>query len=141
MKDIEFDLPPKAAPDVVARRNHVADEVCRALAGAGLPVRRGDLDGGSSGTPGAVVHVDPLADGGGVYVDWETGDELRTAAMELFAKGIDYADPPQVVRHNRDVHAFMQEALSGILASAGFEVGKPDPHTHGSAVSVKGGRP
>ncbi|MFE5712512.1 hypothetical protein ACFQ7J_17100 [Streptomyces sp. NPDC056501] len=140
MNDPEFDLPPHAPPEVIAEWNDLADGVCRELARAGLPARRGDLDGGSQTGPGAEVHVDPMADGG-VYVDWEAGAELRTPALELFAKGIDYADPPPVVRHHRNVHAFMRDALTGILASAGFQVEEPDPHTHGSAVHVKGRRP
>ncbi|MEU3687470.1 hypothetical protein [Streptomyces narbonensis] len=43
--------------------------------------------------------------------------------------------------HHRTVHEAMQGALSAILASAGFQVGKPDPHAHGSAVYVQGLRP
>ncbi|MEU2243976.1 hypothetical protein ABZ572_31780 [Streptomyces sp. NPDC018338] len=136
MNDVGFDLPPKAAPEVVAGWNDLADRVCGELARAGLPAHRGDRDAGPQNRPGADVHVDPLADGG-VFVDWRTDEELTAAVVELFAKGIDYADPPPVVRHHRDVHQFMQEALLGILASAGFQVEKPDPHTYGSAVYVK----
>ncbi|MFD0150873.1 hypothetical protein ACWGQ4_30280 [Streptomyces sp. NPDC055721] len=140
MNDPEFDLPPKAAPEVVAAWNDLADRVCRELVRAGLPARRGDLGAGPQAGPGAEVHVDPLADGG-VYVDWETGAELRTTAIDLFAKGIDYADPPPAVRHYNKVQKLMQGALLGILASAGFQVDKPDPHTYGSAVYVKDLRP
>ncbi|MET9537203.1 hypothetical protein ABZY16_06805 [Streptomyces sp. NPDC006553] len=140
MNDIEFDLPPKAPPEVIAERNAVADEVCRALAGAGLPVHRGDVGGGPLREPGADVHVDPLVEGG-VYVDWRADTELRTTAADLFAKGIDYADPPPVVRHFENVQNSMQKALLGILASAGFQVEESDPFTHGSAVYVKGLRP
>ncbi|MFF8834894.1 hypothetical protein [Streptomyces sp. NPDC015130] len=140
MSDPEFDLPPQAAPEVIAGWNDLADGVCRELTRAGLPARRGDLDGGPQFRPGAEVHVDPLADGG-VYVDWETDAELRIPALELFAKGIDYADPPAVVRHHRNVHAFMRDAMTGILASAGFQVEEADPHTHGGALYVKGRRP
>ncbi|MCX5225928.1 hypothetical protein ABZY16_32285 [Streptomyces sp. NPDC006553] len=139
MKDIEFDLPPKASPDVIAEWNHLADRVCRELARAGLPAYRGDLDGGPQDGPGAEVHVDPLADGG-VYADWRADGELTTAAVELFARGIDHTDPPPIVRHHRDIHQFMQEALLGILASAGLQVEKGDPHL-GIAVHVKGLRP
>ncbi|MFF8512727.1 hypothetical protein ACF064_32110 [Streptomyces sp. NPDC015492] len=140
MNDPRFDLPPQAAPDVIAEWNDLADQVCRELARAGLPARRVDLDGGVLERPGADVHVDRILEGG-VYVDWRADAELRTAALELFEKGIDYADPPPVVRHHRDIHKIMQGALLGILASAGFQVDKPDPHAHGSAVYVKGLRP
>lgn len=140
MKGPEFDLPPLAPPDVVAGWNELADRVCRELARAGLPARRADLDADPLDRPGADVHVDRILDGG-VYVDWVTDAELRTAAVELFAQGIDYADPPPVVLHHRTVHEAMQGALSAILASAGFQVGKPDPHAHGSAVYVQGLRP
>ncbi|MFJ2933547.1 hypothetical protein ACIO8G_12310 [Streptomyces sp. NPDC087219] len=136
---MEFDLPPKAAPEVIAGWNHLADRVCRELARAGLPAYRGDLDGGPQGGPGAEVHVDPLADGG-VYVDWRPEGELTTAVVAIFARGIDYTDPPPIVRHHRDVHQFMREALLGILASAGFQAEKGDPHL-GIAVHVKGLRP
>ncbi|MFF0478597.1 hypothetical protein [Streptomyces sp. NPDC004284] len=140
MNEPRFDLPPQATPEVVAEWNDLADKVCHELTRAGLPACRGDVEGGPPRRPGAVVHVDRMADGG-VFVDWETGDELRTAAGELFAKGIDYGNPPPVVRHHRDVHQFMQDALLGILASAGFQVEVPDPHTYGSAAYVKGLRP
>ncbi|CAM5547266.1 hypothetical protein GCM10010222_26530 [Streptomyces tanashiensis] len=90
-------------------------------------------------SPGAEVRVDPLADGG-AYVDRRTDGKPTTAAVELFARGIDPADPPPVVRHHRDVHPFMQEALPGILASAGFQVEKGDPRL-GIAVRLKGLRP
>ncbi|MET4927430.1 hypothetical protein P3L51_34570 [Streptomyces sp. PSRA5] len=136
-----FDLPPKAPPDVVAGRDALADEVCLALARAGLPVHRGDLAGGPNGAPGADVHVDPLAEGGGVFVAWDTDTELRTAALDLLAKGIDFSDPPPALRHHQAVHDCMRAALLGILHSAGFQVEEPDRHTYGSAVRVKGLRP
>ncbi|CAM5426954.1 hypothetical protein [Streptomyces tanashiensis] len=139
MSESMFDLPPKAPPELLAEWSDLADRVCRELALAGLSARRGDLDGGRPVGPGVAVHVDPFADGGsGVYVDWRTDEELTTAAVELFEKDIDFTDPPPLVRHHRDVHRFMQEALLGILASAGFEVEVPDPHTYGSAAWVKG---
>ncbi len=131
---------PKAAPEVVAGRNDLADEVCRELLRAGLPARRSDLEGDPPDGSGADVHVDPLARGG-VYVDWRTGTELRTTAVEIFAKGIDYTNPPPVVRHYENVQKLMGNALLGILASAGFQVEEADPHTHGSAVRVTGRRP
>ncbi|MFF7439061.1 hypothetical protein [Streptomyces sp. NPDC008122] len=140
MRDNEFDLPPKATPEVLADWNDLAERVCCELARAGLPARRAGLEGGALERSGADVHVDRIREGG-VYVDWRTNAELRTAAIELFEKGIDYADPPPVVRHHRDIHKIMQGALLGILASAGFQVEKPDPHAHGSAVYVKGLRP
>ena len=133
-----FDLPPLAPPEVLAAWDDLADRVCHELTRAGLPARRGDRDeGGPLSAPGADVHVDRLADGG-VHVDWATGDELRTAALELFARGVDFDNPPPLLRHHRTVHAHMRAALSGILASAGFEVAEPDPHTYGTAVHVKG---
>lgn len=140
MTDHGFDLPPEAPPEVTAERNALADVVCRELARAGLPVHRGDLDGDPHGKPGAKVYVTPHVDGG-VFVDWETDAELRTAALDLFAKGIDYSDPPPVVRHHNTVLKNMQDAVLSILASAGFQVDEPDGHTHGSLVRVKGFQP
>ncbi|MFG2952017.1 hypothetical protein [Streptomyces adustus] len=136
MTEPEFDLPPKATPEVVAERNTLADEVCRELTRAGLPVHRGDLDVGAQKRPGARVYVEPFVEGG-VYMNWHTDAELSTAAIELFGQGIDYANPPQVVRHHSTVLKHMQAALMGILASAGFEVEEPDRHGHGSMVHVK----
>jgi hypothetical protein len=136
----EFDLPPKASPEVVAERNALADEVCRELGRAGLSVHRGDLSGGEQQKPGARVHVAPFVEGG-VYVNWCTDAELSNAALDLFAQGIDYSNPPPVVRHHNDVLTHMQAALLGILTSAGFEVEEPDRHGHGSMVHVKGFRP
>ncbi|MFI1416647.1 hypothetical protein ACH4VX_01430 [Streptomyces sp. NPDC020731] len=140
MTEYEFDLPPKAPPEVIAEREELADEVCREPARAGLPVHRGDLSDKPRSKPGADVHVESFEDGG-VYVDWGTADELREAALELFAKGIDYADPPPVVLHHKNVHDCMRDALVGILASAGFQVEEADGFTHGTAVHVKGLRP
>lgn len=140
MTEPEFDLPPKAPPEVVAERNTLADEVCRELALAGLPAHRGDLGGGTRKRPGARVYVEPFVEGG-VYVNWHTDAELSAAALELFAKGIDYADPPPVVRHHSTVLKQMRAALLGILTSAGFEVEEPDRHGHGSMVHVKAFRP
>ncbi|WP_369143961.1 hypothetical protein [Streptomyces sp. R44] len=137
MNEPRFDLPPEAPPELVAEWNELAARVCHELVQAGLPARRADLGDAPWGRPGADVHVDRLLDGG-VYVNWRTGEELRTVALELFEQGIDYEDPPPVVRHHRDVHQFMQDALLGILASAGFQVEVPDPHAHGSAVHVRG---
>ncbi|CAM5242948.1 hypothetical protein SALBM311S_11245 [Streptomyces alboniger] len=141
MPEPEFALPPKVPPNIVAERNALADEVCRELARAGLPAHRGDLDGGAGGDapkkPGARVHATPFVEGG-VYVNWGTDAELRDAALDLFAQGIDYANPPPVVRHHNTVLNHIQAALMGILTSAGFEVEEPDRHGHGSMVHVKG---
>ncbi|EDY54886.1 MULTISPECIES: hypothetical protein [Streptomyces] len=140
MTEPKFDLPPKAPPEVVAERDALADEVCRELARTGLPVHRGDLDDSAEKRPGARVHVTPFVDGG-VYVNWTTNAELRDTALDLFAQGIDYADPPPVLRHYNSVLQHMRAALSEILASAGFEVTEPDRHGHGSMIQVKGFRP
>ncbi|MEV7563978.1 hypothetical protein [Streptomyces tanashiensis] len=138
MSESMFDLPPKAPPELLAEWSDLADRVCRALTRAGLPARRGDRGGGPAGS-GADVHVDPFADGGGgVYVDWRTDAELTTAVVEVMEGRVDFTDPPAVVRHHRNVHRFMGEALVGILDSAGFQVEVPDPHTYGSAAYVKG---
>ncbi|MFD4699522.1 hypothetical protein [Streptomyces niveus] len=139
MTENGYGVPPKATPDIIAERGALADDVCQALARAGLPVHRGDLGDGPHGGPGAEVHVDPLAEGG-VFVDWNTDTELSDAALDLFAKGIDYSNPPPVVRHHQAVHDRMRVALLGILASAGFQVEEPDRHTYGSAVLVRGHR-
>ncbi|MEV7995372.1 hypothetical protein AB0O67_26780 [Streptomyces sp. NPDC086077] len=140
MTDQGWDLPPKAAPEVVAERDALADKVCRELLRAGLPAHRADRDNDAHSQPGAAVHIEPFLEGG-VYVDWETDEELRDTALDLFAQGIDFTAPPDVVRHHEEVLRRMQEALMGILASAGFEVEEPDRHGHGSMVRVKETRP
>lgn len=140
MAEPEFAPHPKAPPDVIEERRKLAERVHRELERAGLPVYRGDLDDGLHRRPGADVHVEPFVEGG-VYVDWRTDAELRDAALDLFAEGIDYANPPPVVRHHKTVLNHMQAALLGILTSAGFEVEEPDRHGHGSMVQVKGSRP
>ncbi|MFS4105598.1 hypothetical protein [Streptomyces sp. PD-S100-1] len=139
MTEQEFDLPPRAPSSVVAERNRLADEVCQELALAGLPVHRGDLDGSSQDRPGADVHVTPFIEGG-VYVDWVTDAAFRDAALEIFAKGIDYSDPPQIVRHHKTIHDSMRSAILRILDSAGFQAEEPDRHAHGSLIQVKGRR-
>ncbi|WP_406228501.1 hypothetical protein [Streptomyces anthocyanicus] len=139
MTEHAFDLPPKASPAVLVERNALADEVCRELARSGLAAYRADLEEGGP-RPGAAVHVDPGLDGG-VFVDWRTEAKLRDAALMLFARGIDYANPPAVVLHHKNINDRMQVALLAILDSAGFRVEEPDGHAYGSAVYVAGRRP
>ncbi|KUM70920.1 hypothetical protein [Streptomyces curacoi] len=137
MTESEFDLHPKASPEVIKERQALAERVCRELQRAGLPVYRGDLSGEPHSRPGVDVHVAPFLEGG-VYADWRTEAELRDAALDLFSQGIDYSKPPPIVRHHKTVLNHMQAALLGILTSAGFEVEEPDRHGHGSMVHVKG---
>ncbi|QES05010.1 hypothetical protein DEJ44_04895 [Streptomyces venezuelae] len=60
-------------------------------------------------------------------------------AIALFEKGIDDADPPPVVRHHQDVHHIMR--VRGSESSLRrFQVEKPGPFRHGSAVYVWGRR-
>ncbi|MFB8348731.1 hypothetical protein [Streptomyces niveus] len=132
-----FDLPPTAPPDVLVRRNALAEDTCRALAQAGIPVFRGDLGDKSEGMPGAEVHVDPLVVGG-VLVEWNTEAGLTTAAVDLLAGGVDPSDLPHAIRHHETVHVCMRDALLGILTSAGFQAEKADEHTYGTAVFVTG---
>ncbi|MEU3186665.1 hypothetical protein ABZ707_21040 [Streptomyces sp. NPDC006923] len=140
MSEHRFDLPPKAPAEVIAQRSALADEACRALAQAGIPVHRGDLGGESQGRPGAEVHVDPLVIGG-VLVEWNTEEELRTAALNVPPDELDPSDLPYAIRHFGTVHSSMRDALLGILTSAGFQAEKTDGHTYGTAVFVKGFRP
>ncbi|MFJ6084155.1 hypothetical protein ACIQI8_22400 [Streptomyces sp. NPDC092369] len=131
------DPPPKASPEIVEERRALAERVCRELRLVGLPVHRRDLTGDPDILPGVDVHVTPFVDGG-VYASWRTDAELRDPALDLFARGIDYADPPPVVRHFSNVLDHMQAALMGILTSAGFEVEAPDRHGFGTMVLVTG---
>ncbi|GAA2998014.1 hypothetical protein [Streptomyces fulvorobeus] len=135
-----FDLPPKAPPDVIGQRDALAVEACRALAQAGIPVYRGQLGEEPGGRPGADVHVDSLATGG-VLVEWNTQEELATAAADLLESGVDPSDLPHVIRHYETVQTCMRDALLCILASAGFHVEEADMHAYGSAVHVKGYTP
>ncbi|SBV05256.1 hypothetical protein YW5DRAFT_02806 [Streptomyces sp. Ncost-T6T-1] len=137
MSEYGFGLLPKAPPDVIAQREGLADEACRALVRAGIPAYRGNLDEDSGGRPGAHVRVDPLADGG-VLVDWNTQGELAAAAVNSLERGVDPAHLPQEIRHYEAVQTCMRGAVLGILASAGFQVEEADAHSFGSAVRVKG---
>ncbi|WP_329255957.1 hypothetical protein OG223_31810 [Streptomyces sp. NBC_01478] len=140
MTEPRFDLPPKAPPEVVEKRQALAEQVCRELRLVGFTVYRGDLTGGPHYLPGVDVHVTPFVDGG-VYADWHTDAELRGPALELYARGIDYANPPPALRHYQTVLGQMRAVMTAILASAGFEVEEPDGHAHGSMVQVTGFRP
>ncbi|MFE2281036.1 hypothetical protein ACFXAE_28185 [Streptomyces sp. NPDC059454] len=139
MAEYEFDLDPKSPPEVIAARNALADEVCRELTRSGLPVYRADLENDREKRPGAAVHVDPLVDGG-VFVNWRTETELRDSTLELFAKGIDYTNPPSVVLHHKTINDCMRVAVLAILTSAGFTAEEPDGHTRGSMLHVTGRR-
>ncbi|MFF8444367.1 hypothetical protein ACF07U_26290 [Streptomyces californicus] len=61
MSQHDFDLPPKAAPDVMRRRAELAGKSRDALKQTGLPVCWEDSSEGESGVN---VRVDHLADGG-----------------------------------------------------------------------------
>ncbi|MGX1475012.1 UNVERIFIED_CONTAM: hypothetical protein RKD50_003820 [Streptomyces canus] len=122
MTEPEFDLRdlhPKASPEAVAERQALAERVCRELRHAGLPVHRADLGGGPRSRPGVDVHVTPFIDGG-VYVNRSTDAELRDAALDLFAQGIDYANPPPLLRHYNAVLKHMQAALPSMIQVTGF---------------------
>ena len=137
MTDPGFDLPAKVPLEVVAERDALADKVCRELARAGFPVHRGDRGRPAPRRSGARVYVEPFLEGG-VYVNWHTDAELRDAALDLFAQGVDHLNPPPVLRHYNTVLTHMRAALLVILASAGFKVEEPDRHGHGSMVHVTG---
>ncbi|MFF7361339.1 hypothetical protein [Streptomyces sp. NPDC008125] len=136
MTEHGFDLPPKAPPEVVARRDAQADEVCRALARAGIPVYRAGFGGDVEERAGAEVHVDALVVGG-VLVEWNTATELTEAAVNLLAGGVDPSALPDAIRHFETVHAGMRRALLEILVSAGFPAEQADPHTYGAAILVR----
>ncbi|MFF4942767.1 hypothetical protein [Streptomyces rubiginosohelvolus] len=137
MSGNNFDLPSKATPEVIAQREQLADEACRALVRAGISAYGEKLDEDSGGRPGAHVRVDPLADGG-VLVDWNVQAELTAAAVDLLERGVDPSHLPWEIRHFETVQTCMRDAVLGILASAGFQVEKADAHSYGSAVQVKG---
>ncbi|MFI7287695.1 hypothetical protein ACIBRY_13765 [Streptomyces anulatus] len=137
MSEHGFDVPPKAPPDVIGRREALADAACLALDRAGIPAHRGDLGEDSADRPGADVQVDPLADGG-VLVEWNTREELATAAVNLLESGVDPSNLPHTIRHYETVQTCMRDALLRILASAGFQAERADEHTFGSAVRVTG---
>ncbi|MPY32541.1 hypothetical protein FNH09_15055 [Streptomyces adustus] len=139
MTEPKFDMHPKASPEIIEERQALAEYVCRELRRAGFPVYRRDLSGDPHRQPGVDVHMTPFVDGG-VYANWSTEAELRDAALDLFAQGIDYSNPPPIVRHHNTVVHLMQAALLGILTSAGFEVEEPDSHGHGTMVRVTGRR-
>ncbi|WP_409062442.1 hypothetical protein [Streptomyces sp. SYP-A7185] len=133
MAEHEVDL--TASPEVLAQRNQLAEETCRSLAQAGIPVHRSGPGGGPQEMPGAEVHVESAADGG-VLVEWNTGEELTTTAASLLEGGVDPSNPRYALRHYSTVHVCMRDALLKILASAGFTVEEADPHSYGDAVIV-----
>ncbi|MFC7220794.1 hypothetical protein ACFQLX_21925 [Streptomyces polyrhachis] len=115
----------------------LANKACHVLMQAGIPARRGDIEGGVKGGPGAEVRVDnPSASG--VLVEWNTGEELKVAAVNSLASGVDPLDLPYEIRHFETVHRSMRGAILEILSSAGFDVEEADGHAHGTAVYVKG---
>ncbi|MFJ9110046.1 hypothetical protein [Streptomyces sp. NPDC102283] len=140
MSEHGFDVPPKAPPEVIGRRDALAEAARLALVRAGIPAHRAELGEGPAGRPGADVQVDPLADGG-VLVEWNTREELATEAVNLLESGVDPSNLPHTIRHYESVQTCMRDALSSILASAGFQVERADEHTFGSAVRVTGFTP
>ncbi|MEU5134663.1 MULTISPECIES: hypothetical protein [Streptomyces] len=134
MSQHDFDLPPKAAPDVMRRRTELAGKARDALKQTGLPVCREDSSEGESGVN---VRVDHLADGG-VLVEWNTREEFTSEIVEILASGVDPSNLPQEVRHYENVQTCMRETILNILASAGFDVERADAHSYGKAVHVRG---
>ncbi|MEU8465166.1 hypothetical protein [Streptomyces sp. NPDC029003] len=101
-----------AALEALARK--VRDE----LAAAGLPVLPAGLNPVLSG--GAEVDVDDGADAaGGVFVGWQASPRSRACASHAFRTG--HLDDP-VVRHSSAIGIAMMQAMSAVLASAGFGV-------------------
>ncbi|UFQ19867.1 MULTISPECIES: hypothetical protein [Streptomyces] len=139
MAEYEFDLPLKSSPEILAERDKLADEACRALTQAGIPVHRVELGGGPEGRPGAEVHMEATP-GGRVVVDWNTGVELTTAAVKLLEGALleggrfDPANQPFALRHHSTVRVHMRDALLGILTSAGFDVEVADEDDYGAPV-------
>ncbi|WP_439081414.1 hypothetical protein [Streptomyces sp. WL006] len=120
MSQHDFDLPPKAAPDVMRRRTELAGKARDALKQTGLPVCREDSSEGGSGVN---VRVDHLADGG-VLAEWNTREEFTSEIVEILASGVDPSNLPQEVRHYENVQTCMRETILNILASARVRRGK-----------------
>lgn len=88
------------------------------LAAAGLPVVAPGLDPVLAG--GAEVDIDDGADAaGGVFVAWQASPRLRACASRAFR--LKRMEEP-VLRHSSVVGAAMLEAITQVLASAGFSV-------------------
>ncbi|MFJ6366527.1 hypothetical protein [Streptomyces globisporus] len=134
MSEHDFDLPPKATPDVMRRRTELAGKVRDALTWTGLPVCREDSSEAESGVN---VRVDPLSDGG-VLAEWNTREEFTSEIVKILASGVDSSNLPQSVRHYENVQTCMRETILNILASAGFDVERADVHSYGKAVHVRG---
>ncbi|MEU2763233.1 hypothetical protein ACIPYR_34415 [Streptomyces parvus] len=134
MSENDFDLPPKATPDVMRQRTELAGKARHALTQTGLPVCREDV---STGEPGVTVRVDPLADGG-VLAEWATPEEFTSEIVKILASGVDPSNLPQRLRHYENVQTCMRETILNILASAGFDVERADAYSYGKAVHVRG---
>ncbi|MFJ6650430.1 hypothetical protein ACIQPS_32765 [Streptomyces sp. NPDC091290] len=105
----------EASEAVVTERVALAERVRRELALAGLPALRADQDDQA----GALVEVDVGDDAeGGVFVDWRPDPALTRAAVDLMQKGRYQASE---IAYNGAVRAHMQQAIIGILRSAGLQ--------------------
>ncbi|MGW3298062.1 hypothetical protein [Streptomyces rubiginosohelvolus] len=118
MSGNNFDLPSKATPEVIAEREQLADEACRALVRAGISACGEKLDADPGGRPGAHVRVDPLADGG-VLVDWNVQAELTAAAVDLLERGVDLSHLPWEIRHFETVQTCMRTPSWAFLPRQG----------------------
>lgn len=107
----------KAPDHLLADRNQLADHVCRELQRAGIPAfRTGDV----AELAGAEVQVDPGDDAaGGVFVDWHPDPDLSRAVAES-VQNEEFSAP--VIQHFGAISTHMQDAILGILRSAGFQV-------------------
>jgi hypothetical protein len=93
--------------------------VAATLRRAGLPVRLWNgLGGTTDGRGGALVEVDPIADGaGGVFVWWDLPDELALPAHEALLCG--QIDHPAVKRSGQTV-SIMIDAMTRLLIEEQF---------------------
>ncbi|MFG3181840.1 hypothetical protein [Streptomyces nigra] len=104
-----------ASEAAIAERVALAERVRLELALAGLPALREDQDEQA----GALVEVDAGDDAaGGVFVDWRPDPALTRDAVDMMLKGEHHAP---AVRHNGAVCSHMQQAIIGILRSAGLQ--------------------
>jgi len=113
-------LPDRVSAELLESWRRLADAVATELRAAGLTVAR--LDNGApvqqGPTRGALVDVDPFHDGG-VFVSWQSADEIEIAAMAAVEAG--HVDDPAIQRSGGISHT-MIHAMAALLTAAGFTV-------------------